>query len=289
MDEHMIATVAEKTGEGIVDLTDSEFRLFSNLVYDRFGVNLTDKKKALVKGRLNSMLKTNGIGSFGAYYDRVVKDPTGRGLLELIDRLSTNHSFFFREQAHFGFLKEVVLPEVCSKLEAEGSRDLRIWSAGCAAGEEAYTLAMVLHDYFGPNIGAWDAGVLGTDISVSSLETAAGGVYQSAKLGAIPGRYKPFVRKSGDDEFAMDERLKKLITFRRLNLMRDEYPFKGRFQIVFCRNVMIYFDKETKDRLIARIRRYLKKDGYLFIGHSETLGRNPKGYRYIMPTVYQRS
>ncbi|NOY07357.1 MAG: chemotaxis protein CheR [Spirochaetes bacterium] len=272
----------------IVRLSDGEFHLISELVYKQFGIKLTEKKKALVRGRLNSLIKSMGLTSFKAYYDTVINDSTGGSLLSLIDRISTNHSYFFREAGHFDVLKKTLLPELLEELTAQGSKGLRIWSAGSASGEEAYTLAMVLSEYFGTESYKWDIGILGTDISISALGKAVKGIYHKNQAGRIPAAFKKYFRRIEPDNYAIDEKIKRMVLFKRLNLMREDYPFKGKFHIVFCRNVMIYFDRKTKKELVAKLCRYMHKGGYLFIGHSETLGREVSGFKYIQPTVYRK-
>ena len=272
----------------IARLSDREFHLIAGLVYKRFGINLTEKKKALVRGRLHSLIKSLGFTSFKEYYDSVVSDSTGSSLLSLIDRISTNHSYFFRETGHFDILEKSLLPEILERLAAQRSRDLRIWSAGSAAGEEAYTLAMVLAEYFGKESRKWDIGILGTDISISALKEASQGVYHKNQVGRIPKVFKKYFKKKDPDHYAVDENIKRMVIFKRLNLMRENYPFKGKFHIIFCRNVMIYFDKKTKQDLTAKFYRYMHNGGYLFIGHSETLGREVGGFKYVQPTVYAK-
>ncbi len=155
------------TDDRIVELSDKEFWLISDLVRERFGINLTDKKKALVRGRLNSLVKSQGFSTFEEYYKKIIDDTTGGSLLSLIDRISTNHSFFFREADHFDFLTTTALPEILQSLkEHTRSNVLRIWCAGCAAGEEPYTLAMVLAEFFGMDLVKWDVGILATDIAL---------------------------------------------------------------------------------------------------------------------------
>jgi chemotaxis protein methyltransferase CheR len=274
--------------DGVIPLRDKEFRKISGLVYDRFGVNLTDKKKALVRGRLNSLIRSLGFTGFEDYYGAVTDDTTGAGLLSLIDRISTNHSFFFREADHFDFLTNKALPEIFENMKEQKSNDLRIWCAGCAAGEEAYTLAMVLKEFFNLDIAKWDLGILATDISISALEQAAAGVYPAQRVEAVPEKYKKYFRRLSGDSYVVADRIKRMVLFKRLNLMREVFPFKGKFHVIFCRNVMIYFDQETKKSLTGRFQRCLQEEGYLFIGHSETLGRNTDGFKYIQPTVYKR-
>jgi chemotaxis protein methyltransferase CheR len=274
--------------DGTLQLTEKEFQLISDLVRERFGINLTEKKKALVRGRLNSLVKSKGFSSFGDYYKTVVNDTTGNSLLSLIDKISTNHSYFFREADHFKFLTDTVLPEILQRLGGQNSNSLRIWCAGCAAGEEAYTVAMVLADFFGSDLSKWDIGLLATDISVSALKRAIDGIYSVDKLKFVSPQYRKYFKKLGNGEYSVESSIKRMVLFKRLNLMRDEFPFKGKFHVIFCRNVMIYFDQKTKNDLVNRFHHYLQEDGYLFIGHSETLGREMEKLRYVQPTVYKK-
>jgi chemotaxis protein methyltransferase CheR len=272
--------------DGAIRLTDKEFCLISELVYKRFGINLTEQKKALVRGRLNTLVKSQGFVNFEDYYNAVVDDRTEGSLLSLIDRISTNHSFFFRETDHFDFLKSIVLPDLFRKIERNKKTELRIWCAGCAAGEEPYTLAMVLHEFNAPM--EWDIGILATDISISALQQAKEGIYPSGKLEKVPAQYRKYFEKLDSDSYAVKNIIKRMVLYKRLNLMRNDFPFNGKFHLVFCRNVMIYFDQETRKILVAKLHRHMHEDGYLFIGHSESLGRESEKFGYIQPTVYKR-
>ena len=232
------------------------------------------------------MVKSNGHSSFEEYYRTVVDDDSGGKLLELIDRISTNHSYFFREADHFDFLRTAALPSLLELERIKDTQTLRIWCAGCAGGEEPYTLAMVLADFLEPEYDTWDIGVLATDISTSALQQARKGEYAQQKIAGVPAEYRKYLRRLDNDHYEIVDKIKKPILFKRLNLMREDYPFKGKFDIIFCRNVMIYFDQNTRKGLLSRFHRYLHPSGYLFIGHSETLGRGTGLFRYLMPTVY---
>lgn len=272
-----------------VRLTDEEFKLISSLVYERSGIKLGEKKRALIIGRLQKVLYSGGFTCFKEYYNHVVQDPSGRALLTLIDQISTNHTYFFREKEHFNFLSTAALPQITETLRKKQRRDIRIWCAGCSSGEEPYTLAMVVSEYFGDNILTVDTGILATDISVSALEKAAAGVYPAEKMSEVPLAYRQkYFLSLKDGSWAVKQNLKEMVLFRRLNLNRQEYPFKGLFQVIFCRNVMIYFDRATQKALVERFHRYTEPGGYLFIGHSETLDRSSGLYRYIQPSVYQK-
>ncbi len=271
------------------DLTDEEFRLISRLVYEKCGINLGEQKRFLVVERLQKVLRQGGFSSFKEYYYYVVQDTTGQALLTLMDRISTNHTFFFREKDHFDLLTAEILPNIWQKVP-ETRQNLRLWSAGCSSGEEAYSLAITISEYMGPKTVSLDhLGILATDISMTALAKASRGVYSAAEIAQIaPDLKRRYFVRSEDGEWAINQALKKIILFRRLNLMREAYPFKGKFHIIFCRNVMIYFDEPTRKALLERFYSYLEPEGYLFLGHSESLGRSSSLFRYIKPAIYQK-
>lgn len=272
-----------------MSLTTREFQLISKLVYSRFGINLGENKRTLIIERLQKAVRGGGFTSFKEYYDYVVSDPTGAGLLNLIDKISTNHTYFFREQNHFDFLKSDALPRLIEEKMRQGTRDFRFWSAGCSSGEEAYSLAISLADYFGSDLGKWGIGILATDISVSVLEKAKAGVYSDNQLSAIsPAVKRRFFQPAGGGLWSVTPEIRNMVLFRRLNLMNPSYPFKNSFDVIFCRNVMIYFDEPTREGLIERFHRFTAAGGYLFVGHSESLSRQHQFFRYIKPAIYQK-
>ena len=271
-------------------ISDREFRLIRDLVYKRFGINLTPEKRALLVGRLGKLLRKQGFRSFQEYYKYLLSDTSGRALDSLVNRISTNFTFFYRESDHFEFFSTVVLPEMTKMISGENHRDLRVWCAGCSTGQEPYTLQMLIREYFGTGYATWDAGLLATDISAKALETAVRGVYPDDGLEKLPKPLKrKYFRKKGDGTCGVVDELKREITFRRFNLMNERFPFRKPFHVVFCRNVMIYFDQPTRDGLIRRFYESMVPGGYLFIGHSETLGRKQALYEYVRPAVYKRN
>jgi chemotaxis protein methyltransferase CheR len=281
--------MSEDRSAGSPSLAQADFDAIRSLVYDRFGVNLTDQKKNLVVGRLQKVLRSRGLSSFSDYLDVLSKDATGEALSELIDRISTNHTFFFREPEHFRFLTEVALAEFCPKLEARNEMDLRIWSAGCSSGEEPYTIAIALREHFGTAYSKWRAGVLATDISSHVLRHAERGIYPVERLAKTSQALRQRYFKTVDDErVAVVDALRQDVTFRRLNFMSPSFPFKKAFHVIFCRNVMIYFDAQTRAGLTQRFHSCLAPGGYLFIGHSESLGRDDSHFEYVQPAVYRR-
>lgn len=272
-----------------IKLQDDEFRLISQLLYQRCGIYLTDQKRALVVERLQKTLRAGLFPSFKAYYSHVISDPSGKALLQMVDKLTTNHTFFFRETEHFDFLRLRVFPELMRALKSSDSRKIRIWSAGCSSGEEAYTAAMVINDILGDDLAGWDVGILATDISVSALEKAQSGIYKNDQLAHIPPQYRlRYFKPAGKGAWSVLPGIRDMILFRRLNLMNESYPFKGLFNVIFCRNVMIYFDSATQQRLINRLHQYTEPSGYLFVGHSESLSQYRSLYKYIQPAVYRK-
>lgn len=277
------------SNNALLNISDKEFKLLSGLVYERSGINLTDKKKALLRARLNKVVKELGLNSFKEYYGYLLSDNTGDSITQLLDKISTNHSYFFRESGHFDFMTNGALQEIMTNKKNENSNSIKIWCAGCATGEEPYSLAMVLKEYFNKDIINWDVRILATDISYPALTQSQSGIYQKEKIEPIQPMYRTkYFKKRDDDKYQIDENLQKMILFKRLNLMDENYPFKGKFDIIFCRNVMIYFDKITKDALINKFYRYLNNRGYLFIGHSESISRETTPLKYVKPSVYKR-
>ena len=276
--------------ELFMSISTEEFQDIRRLVYDRFGINLTDQKRGLVVGRLQRVLRNKGFKNFSEYHEYIKRDQSGQALVELVNRISTNYTYFYRENAHFDYFFRTVLPWLTSELKKGNSRDLRVWSAGCSSGQEPYMLVMLMMEFFGADYNNWDAGVLATDISAAALNTALAGVYPGEQISMLPKALstKYFV-KSGPDQWVVKEAVKKEVTFRTFNLMTDPFPFKKQFQVIFCRNVMIYFDGPTRAALVNRFYRSTVTGGYLFIGHSESLGRADVHYQYVMPAVYRRS
>ena len=273
-----------KVGEFMINIKENEFIELTKFLKTNYGINLTHKKN-LIEGRLNNVLIEKGCKSFREYLDYVYSDITKNELTTLINKLTTNHTFFMREQEHFQFFKNQVLPSLATTVK---DKDLRIWSAGCSSGEEAYTLAMIMQDYFAKKNILWDKKILASDISVNVLQTAEKGIYNVEGLQKISENWKlNYFNKIDNDTYRIDSKLKNEVIFRVFNLM-DEFPFKRKFHVIFCRNVMIYFDQETKDRLIRKFYDMTEVGGYLFIGLSESLNRTENPYQYVMPSVYRK-
>ncbi len=273
-------------------LSDKEFELFRGLIYKTSGISLALSKKELVKARLSKRLTKTGIGSFEQYYKFVTKhDKNGEELVHLLDSISTNKTDFFREAKHFDFLNTKLLPDLIQKKEKVKNKTIRVWCAASSSGEEPYTLAITILNHINPNDG-WNIKILATDISTKILQRAIRGIYTIDSLkGISPAIVSAHFKRVVIDKsncFQAKDHLKKIITFRRFNLMTPNFPFRNPFDFIFCRNVMIYFDTETQHKLILKFYNCLPKDGYLFIGHSETLARKTHGFKYTQPAVYQK-
>lgn len=270
----------------MVEITEQEFNKLASYIKSNYGIHLKKEKQALVMGRLYNVLIQNNFRSFSEYYNYVVNDTTGKAAATLIDKISTNHTFFMRESDHFAFFKDNVLPFLRSRV---ADKDLRIWSAGCSTGEEPYTLAMIIDEYFGKEKAFWDAKVLATDISSKVLDHARKGVYSLEDIAVLPAGWRNnYFKKLNDEKSILIDRMRNEVIFRKFNLMEPVFPFKKKFHVIFCRNVMIYFDAQAKRELVNKFYDLTEPGGYLFIGHSESLNREETRYRYIMPSVYRK-
>ena len=272
----------------MMPITDAEFNSIRDLVYKRFGIALSDQKRSLVVGRLQKKCKNHGFKTFKQYYDMLVNDKTDTALNELANQITTNHTFFFREPDHFDFFKSDILPWMVNEHKAKNDNDLRIWCAAASSGEEPYTLIITLLEHFGIDYKNWNCGLLATDVSEKALEAAVSGIYVQARLqGVTPTILNKYFRKVPDG-YAVTDQLKKEVTFRKFNLMNTRLPFKKKFDCIWCRNVMIYFDTPTKHELVNRMYDFTVKGGYLLIGHSETLDRNQTKWTFVKPAIYRK-
>ena len=271
-------------------LSEAEFRHISDLVYRHCGINLHDGKRELVQARLVKRLRATGCHNAAEYLHYLEADGTGREFTFLIDAISTNLTSFFRETGHFDFLRERLLPELMSSKRHRGDTRVRAWSAGCSTGEEPYSLAMTMLETMGQE-GPWDIKLLATDISTRALNIARTGMYEKHRVASVPpalrARYFTVNRMEGQTVYEVSSRLRQMVRFAHLNLM-DAWPFTGPFDFIFCRNVMIYFDKPTQQKLVGRFWECLEGGGYLFTGHSESLTGVAHRFRYVQPTIYMK-
>lgn len=273
-------------GSSLITITDEEFEKLAKFIKSNYGINLKEEKKSLVMGRLRKVLYQKNMSSFSEYLDYVLSDKTGEAVSDMVNRITTNHTYFMRESKHFEFFKEEVLPYLKKKVS---DKDLRIWSAGCSTGEEPYTLAMIIDEFFGKEKLFWNTQILATDISSKVLDVAKKGVYNNDSIAKMPSEKRlKYFKKISDEKSEVVDQIKKEVIFARLNLMNETFPFKKKFHTIFCRNVMIYFDSKTKMDLVNRFYEITEPGGYLFIGHSESLIRSQTKYKYIMPAVYRK-
>jgi len=268
-------------------LQDGDFRQIVKLVMDTAGIVIGEKKRAFVQGRLGRRLRILGLSDFTEYC-RLLEKPDGGGeRLNLINAITTNHTNFFREPHHFDYLAKTVLPALV-EARGNGPGRLRIWSAGCSTGEEPYTIAMTLRGYQ-PPLADWDVKVLATDLDTNVVAHGAAGVYDTERLEAVPASYrKRYVTDQPGGRSAMNAELRSLIKFAPLNLLED-WPMSGPFDVIFCRNVVIYFDKPTQRRLFDRYAELLKPDGWLFVGHSESITSVTSRFNLVGRTIYRRT
>jgi chemotaxis protein methyltransferase CheR len=268
------------------ELTDSEFKRLRELVHEHTGIALSESKRELLYGRLARRLRKLKLTSF-AEYCRLVESDGSAELQELTNAITTNLTAFFREDYHFKQLAAEVLPQILSKRSA--ARRIRLWSAGCSTGEEPYSLAIVMRETLS-HLPAWDIKLLATDIDSKVLATATEGAYAADRFkGVAPERLRNWFQQLAGPSacFAASADLKSLITFKQLNLL-DPWPMKGPFDVIFCRNVVIYFDKATQRGLFDRMADLQEPGGWLFIGHSETLHNVTRRYKLVGRTVYRR-
>jgi len=267
-------------------ITEQEFLRISGFIKSRYGIDLS-RKKGIIDGRLENYVRNAGFGDYASYMDAIEKDITGNLEKDLVNLLTTNHTYFMREAEHFEYLKNVVLPELRQK--EQRNRDLCIWCAASSTGEEPYTLAMILKDFFGLEHDMWNTQVLATDVSTGALSQAMQGIYRKDQIEVLPEQWQRrfFKQILTKDEYRVTEELKKEVLFRKFNLM-EPFPFKRRMHVIFLRNVMIYFNDKTKRELIQKIYDVTESGGYLFIGQTETFDRSEVGFRMVSQSVFRK-
>lgn len=270
-------------------ITEAEYGFICTLVYDQSRIQLGPNKKELVMARLSKRLRALGLKTYGEYCQFLKTKQGEEELGDLIDAMSTNHTFFFRERQHFDFLRDVVLPNNAPREGASPS--VHIWSAACSSGEEPYSLALLLADYYaGKPAAKWTIDC--TDISTKILKKAQEAIFPGERLKDVPPAMveKYFQKGMGEWEghYRVRDDVKKHLTFQRLNLLGARYPFKEPYDVIVCRNVMIYFDKKTQEELVNKFWPLLKPGGYLFIGHAESLTGTQHQYKMIKPAIYQK-
>lgn len=265
-------------------LTEDEFLNIVEFMRKNYGINL-EKKKVLIECRLSRTVENCGAGSFGQYMEMLRQDRTGKMTEEMVSRLTTNYTYFLRESVHFSVLEKTVLPELAAR---NRNGFCNVWCAGCSTGEEAYTLAMLLQDFREKTPAAPSMRILATDISQEVLTKAEQGIYPASQWGNIPREWqKKYCHMVDEKSFQINDKIKYHIRFKKQNLLGTERGAEM-FDFIFCRNVMIYFDKESKVKLLRRLEASLKPGGYLFIGLAELFGREETKLRPVCPAVYRK-
>lgn len=264
-------------------LSPKQFDKISRVVYQISGIDLHEGKEELVKARLLKRLRHLKLANFDHYLKYIANDKSGAEIRTMVDVLTTNKTNFFREPEHLYFLRDEIIPSL-------EKGPVRIWSAGCSSGEEPYSIAITLCEAI-PDIGRRDIKILATDISDRMMEKARKGLYNEDAFDGVPhqlkNKYFERIRSGSDHKYQVINQLQNMVRFAKLNLM-EAWPMKGPFEVIFCRNVMIYFDKQTQETLVRRFWSLLREGGHLLVGHSESLNFLAHDFRYIKPAVYQK-
>lgn len=273
----------------MIQISHQEYKKLSTLIHEHFGIDLGENKKSLVTTRLFPLMQKKGFQSFEEYYQYLLQDKTGKALLNLANHITTNYSFFYREGEHFDFLQDVALPYRVANPPSVNGKNIHFWSAGCSSGEEAYTLSMVIQDFFEKS-PSWDLGIFASDIDTNVLQQANQGTYLDDRLRNIPPLMKTrHFQQSSTGDWQIHPRIKDLVHFSRFNLIRPTpFQFQGKFFAIFCRNVMIYFNRSTVNELVRKLYEVTEEDGYLFIGLTETLDKQNCPFHYVAPSIYQK-
>lgn len=268
----------------MLKLTDDDFNRLVTYMKKNYGINL-EKKRILIEGRLSNMVTQRGFKSFKEFIDFAFADRTGHETMQLVNKLTTNHTFFMREPEHFEYLKSTLLPYFEKQNVRE--RAVRVWCAASSTGQEPYTLAMTMDEYFGTKAAMWDLKLLATDLDTDVLKTAEQGIYSIDMLKDVPKAWMTkYFTKLPDGRFQVIDRIRKQIVYKQFNLM-DKIAYQRPYDLISCRNVMIYFEQETKNALIERFYDVTKEGGYLYIGHAESVGKNTR-YTYVKPAIYRK-
>jgi len=269
----------------MIKITDKEFDELVKFMQKNYGINLI-KKRQLIEGRLSNYLRQKEMTTFTEYI-KLIKTMNNDEITMLINKLTTNHTYFYREDKHYKILKETILPEIEKNSRI---KTIDFWSAGCSSGEEPYTNAMAIDDFLGNKKSLWRVNLEATDISQKVLDIAKKGEYKEDSLKDLPAGWKAkYTKKTPEGLYLVSNDIKKKVNYGIFNLM-DNIPmkYKNKFDVLWCRNVMIYFDLETKTKLVNRFYDAIKPGGYLFIGHSETVQRDKTKFKYICPAVYRK-
>ena len=271
----------------LLELKEQDFRRIKEIIYEHCGINLTDEKKELVRSRLAKHVRRNNLNTYKDYIDLVLSDRAGPEFTTFVNRLSTNLTSFFRESKHFDYFQDVFLPKRLA--QSSGPFRLRGWSAACSSGEEPYTLAMTLKESL-PTNRTTDVKILASDISTKVLDMAKAGRYSEERLNSVSRNlqqkyFRSSIEPNGEKVFQVTPALREMVIFKQINLM-NSWPFTTKLDFIFCRNVLIYFDKETHRKLAERFYETLVPGGVLFLGHSESLSSIKHSFKSVAPAIY---
>jgi chemotaxis protein methyltransferase CheR len=271
-------------------VSTSDLARFRTLAYDRFGIVIADDAESFMRSRLRTFAAENGHGTLEGLVAAAIENGKDDLLLDIVERISTNHSYFYREPAHFEFMRNHALPETERRMAKSRSKDVRIWSAAAAAGEEAYSIVMAMHDYFGPHYKDLDAGVLATDIAKGALRRGAAGIYRGEAFRHVPDAWRDrFLEQVGEDRYRVIKPVRDDVMFRWLNLNGRLDMLRGGFHIIFCRNVMIYFDERARERLVQALEAMLAPGGFLFIGHTDDAEYPRRYLEQLRPAIFRKA
>ena len=272
--------------DGRIMISDQEFNRIADFLKRKYGIDMTEKK-IIMNGRLENYVWSHGYDSFNGFMNAMESDITGSLEKDLVNMLTTNHTYFMRESEHFDYLRQVIIPWI--KEREQNTKDMRIWCGAASSGEEPYGLAMVVRETLGLEVSKWDSTILATDISEEALSKAIAGEYEEEQVAVLPENWKRryFRPIMNTTRYKVTDELKEQVLFRKFNLMSN-FPFRKPMHVIFMRNVMIYFDDATKKELVQKIYDALLPGGYLFVGRTETINRDGTGFEMIMPSVFRR-
>ena len=270
----------------IPKISDADFNKLVKFIYDNYGINLA-QKRVLIEGRLCNEIKQKGFPDYHQYLETVYADKSGTEIVALLNKLTTNHTFFMREPEHYQYMKEVILPYIVSL--SRPRKYVKIWSAGCSSGEEAYTTQMQMQEFFGSAASAWDTNIYASDISENVMNKARKAIYHKDGMKNLdPLWIKKYFTPYDSENYQLQKTITSKVTFGTFNLMKPIPRPPVMYDIIFCRNVMIYFDLPTKVALVERFYDVVAPGGYLFIGHAESVPREQTRFQYIKPAIYRK-